>query len=45
VTFAALLDLVFVASACPQDITAINTTRGDLLISVVPGTTDEKGNV
>lgn len=45
VTFTALLDLVFVASACPQDITAINATQGDLLISVVSDTTDERGKV
>ncbi len=34
VTMTALMDLVLVVSACPQDLTAINSVRGDIGIAV-----------
>lgn len=34
VSFTALLDLVFVVSACPQDLTSVNSVRGDIGVAV-----------
>jgi uncharacterized protein YcgI (DUF1989 family) len=34
VTMTALLDVVLVVSACPQDLTSVNSSRGDIAISI-----------